>query len=159
MPRMADGSGVVVDVCADDRMRAGSAPFAMGKFALRGLAQRMARELAKCLDRAPKKKYRRADKETGLAGARRASECETFDGRWPHRGTVAFGNPFAQSAKTESKPAMARSVGVVRSSASVSDTKLTPNSASSFRVATRSTRDRPTDPAARPAQRRSRGDG
>jgi hypothetical protein len=39
MPRMADGRGVVVDVRADDRMRAASAPFAMGKFALRGLAQ------------------------------------------------------------------------------------------------------------------------
>jgi hypothetical protein len=66
---MADGCGVVVDVRADDRMRAASAPFAMGKFALRGLAQSMARELATCLDQVPKKKYRRAAKETGLGGA------------------------------------------------------------------------------------------
>jgi kynureninase len=30
---MADGRGVVVDVRADDRMRAASTPFAMGRFA------------------------------------------------------------------------------------------------------------------------------
>jgi hypothetical protein len=36
MPRMAVGRGVVVDVRTDDRIRAASAPFAMGKFALRG---------------------------------------------------------------------------------------------------------------------------
>src|ERR1022692_3179710 len=97
MPRMADGRGVVVDVRADGRMRAASAPFAMGKFALRGLAQSMARELATCLDQVPKKKYRRAAKETGLGGARWTSKCETFDGRLSHRGSVAFGNPFAQN--------------------------------------------------------------
>ena len=34
---MAVGRGVVVDVRADDRIRAASAPFAMGKFALEGL--------------------------------------------------------------------------------------------------------------------------
>jgi hypothetical protein len=34
---MAVGRNVVVDVRADDRIRAASAPFAMGKFALRGL--------------------------------------------------------------------------------------------------------------------------
>src|ERR1035437_2121156 len=97
MPRMADGCGVVVDVRADDRMRAASAPFAMGKFALRGLAQSIARELATCLDQVPKKKYRRAAKETGLGGARWTSKCETFDGRLSHRGSVAFGNPFPQN--------------------------------------------------------------
>jgi hypothetical protein len=30
---MADGRGVVVDIRADDRIRAASAPFTMGKFA------------------------------------------------------------------------------------------------------------------------------
>jgi hypothetical protein len=54
------------DVRADDQMRPASAPFAMGRFALRGLAQSIARELATCLDQVPKKKYRRAAKETGL---------------------------------------------------------------------------------------------
>jgi hypothetical protein len=45
----------------------------------------------------------------------------------------------SNSANTESKPAIARPVGVVRSSASVSDTKPTPSEASSFSVTTRST--------------------
>ena len=67
MPRMADGRSVVADVRADDRMRAASAPFATGKVALRWLAQSIPRELATCLDQVPKKKYRRAAKETGLA--------------------------------------------------------------------------------------------
>jgi hypothetical protein len=41
---------------SDDRMLAASAPFAMDKFALQGLAQSIARELATCLDQVPKKK-------------------------------------------------------------------------------------------------------
>jgi len=44
----------------------------------------------------------------------------------------------SNSAKTESRPAIARPVDVVRSRASVSDTKVTPSSASSFNVTTRS---------------------
>jgi hypothetical protein len=49
----------------------------------------------------------------------------------------------SKAANTESSPAMARPVGVVRSRASVSDTKATPSSATSFKVTTRSTSDRP----------------
>jgi hypothetical protein len=49
----------------------------------------------------------------------------------------------SNSANTESNPAMARPVGVVRSNTSVSDTKPTPSSESSFSVTTRSTSDRP----------------
>jgi hypothetical protein len=49
----------------------------------------------------------------------------------------------SKAANTESNPAIARPVGVVRSSASVSDTKATPSSASSFQVTTRSMSDRP----------------
>ena len=49
----------------------------------------------------------------------------------------------SNSAKTASRPAMARPAGVVRSSASVSDTKPTPRCSSSWSVASRSVTDRP----------------
>jgi hypothetical protein len=46
-------------------------------------------------------------------------------------------------AKTASKPAIARLAGVVRSSASVNETKPTPRCSSSWSVASRSATDRP----------------
>src|SRR6185437_11174551 len=49
----------------------------------------------------------------------------------------------SNSAKMASKPAMARPAGVVRSSASVSETKPTPRCSSSCRVASRSVTERP----------------
>ena len=49
----------------------------------------------------------------------------------------------APPANTANIPAMARPLGVVRSRASVSDTKPTPRRSSSWRVATKSARDRP----------------
>ena len=57
-------------------------------------------------------------------------------------------NPFAQDlalelGNTASRPAMARPMGVVRSSASVNDTNPTPRWLSSWSVATRSATDRP----------------
>ena len=56
----------------------------------------------------------------------------------------------SNSAKTASMPANALPLGVVRSIASLSETKPTWSAVSSWRVVTRSTRDRPSDPAARP---------
>ena len=49
----------------------------------------------------------------------------------------------SNSAKMASRPAIARPAGVVRSSASVSDTKPTPRCSSSWSVASRSVTDRP----------------
>ena len=50
---------------------------------------------------------------------------------------------LSNSAKMASKPAMARPAGVVRSSASVRETKPTPRCSSSWRVASRSVTERP----------------
>ena len=62
----------------------------------------------------------------------------------------------SKATNTESMPAIARPVDVVRSSASLSETKPMLRSMSSWSVLTRSSRERPLDPAARPAQHRSR---
>jgi hypothetical protein len=62
----------------------------------------------------------------------------------------------SKGANTDRRPAMARPVGVVRSSASVSDTKATPGSARSFRVTTRSTSERPHRSSRQPVRHRCR---
>jgi hypothetical protein len=66
---------------------------------------------------------------------------------------------FSNSANIASRRAIARPAGVVRSNASVSDTKPTPRCSSSWKVASRSVTDRPSGPAAIPALRRSPGGG
>jgi len=85
-------------------------------------------------------------------------EAFSLQPRFGNAGAIRSRRSHARTPRTPKAIRHARPVGVVRSSASVSDTKLTPSPASSFNVTTRSTSDRPQRSSARPAPHRSRAD-